>query len=134
LNEWSVGAPEVLRYDNPVLSDLLSKDDPPLRERPVALMPVYNSPRLAAQRGMFTLHGSNALPIESMLPTATELPTAADPRVWRIKIPEGSVLSIRESLRQAGVTDISMFPEMTFLCQDILRASKILGGPVQVRK
>jgi hypothetical protein len=127
LNEWSTKQPSVLQYEHPLLSKSLSHKSELWPRWPIALMPVYNSPRLAAQRGMFTIHGSDPRPIESMLPENV------DPRVYRIGIPAYSVVKIRESLRLAGITDVSIFPEIPFLCQDILRAWKFLGGPVRGR-
>lgn len=130
LNEWSQKRDEVFRYDDKRVarylpSALWEEDRSP--RRPVGLMPIYNSRRLTAQRGVFTMHGTDRRPLEEMLPKK------ARPRVSRILIPRKHVFPMREELRLAGLTDVNMFPEMSYLSQDILRAWRLLGSPIRGR-
>jgi hypothetical protein len=130
LNKWSRNKNEVFRYDERNVARYLprrlyGKDKSP--KGPVALMPLYNSRRLTAQRGVFTMHGKDKRPLEKMLPKRRR------PHFCKIVIPRKRILLMRESLRLAGITDVNLFPEMSYLSQDILRAWWLLGTPVRGR-
>jgi hypothetical protein len=130
LNNWSVNKDEVFRYDDREVVKYIpnhpfDKDRSP--RKPIALVPMYNSRRLTAQRGVFTIHGTDKRPLETMLPKARQ------PHFAKIVIPKKDVFTLRESLRLAGITDVNMFPEMPYLSQDILRAWQLLGSPVRGR-
>lgn len=124
LNKWSLQKDEVFRYDDRIISRYLPDapwKDKKIPKQPVALVPIYNSRRITAQRGVFTIHGTNKESLDKILPKVTK------PHFCRIVIPKKYVLEIRESLRLAGITDINMFPEMSYLCQDIMSAWGLLG-------
>ncbi len=123
LNQWSHQKDEVFRYDEGRVMKYLPKKLWAAHRphpTPIALMPMYNSRRLTAQRGVFTMHGNDKRPLEKMLPNRSK------PHLARIVIPQGSVGDMREALRVAGITDVNMFPEMSYLCQDILHAWHLL--------
>jgi hypothetical protein len=130
LNRWSHNRDEVFRYDEKRVAKYLpaapwAVDRSPTR--PIALMPLYNSRRLTAQRGVFTMHGTDKRPLEQLLPKR------AKPHFSRIVIPKKYVYPMREELRLAGITDVNLFPEMAYLSQDILRAWRLLGSPIRGR-
>jgi hypothetical protein len=130
LNKWSHDKDEVFRYDDKRIAKYLPNrpwEENKSPKPPIAMMPMYNSRRLTAQRGVFTMHGTDKEPLETMLPKKPK------PHFSRIVIKKRHVFSIRESLRLAGITDVNMFPEMSYLSQDILRAWRLLGGPVRGR-
>lgn len=130
LNKWSVGKGEVFRYDEECVAKYLPKqlfDADRSPENPVALMPLYNSRRLTAQRGVFTMHGTSPIPLEEMVRDEEKV------RLVRITIPQEHVVSIRDELLLTGVSDVTLFPEMPYLCQDILKNWKLAGAPIRDR-
>ncbi|MHC4517527.1 MAG: FRG domain-containing protein [Planctomycetota bacterium] len=84
-------------------------DDIP--EPPMAIDPAYNSPRIMAQRGMFTIHGSNATPLE-------EWDAMAD-RCMKIVIPKDSLRDIKFQLGWAGIRETNVFPELASVGREI---------------
>lgn len=131
LNNWSQDKDEVFRYGEKRVAKYLPRklfNADRSGQGPIALMPMYNSRRLTAQRGVFTMHGSDERPLEQMLPDKKK------PRFAKIVIPQEHIFSMREALRLAGITDVNMFPEMSYLCQDILRAWRLLGSPIRGRE
>jgi len=128
LNKWSTGKDEVFRYDDPRIAKYLPKklyspDRSP--DKPVALVPLHNSRRLTAQRGVFTVHGADETSLEKMLSAEKQ------PHLAKITIPKKHVLDVRVELQLTGVSDVTLFPEMPYLCQDILRNWDLVGAPVE---
>jgi hypothetical protein len=123
LNQWSYGMPELL-----ITGGDFAPDDLPARylglvyhktklaDKPVAIVPPFNSARITAQRGTFTVHGRDVLPLEEQFKG----------RLTRIVVPKSSVLSMRRQLRSAGISEFTLFPELDGLCRDI-RAAEIEG-------
>ncbi|MGF1727951.1 FRG domain-containing protein [Photobacterium nomapromontoriensis] len=68
---------------------------------PFAIQPPHGNNRIAAQRGMFTVHCNNSLPIEETCPEM----------VRKILIPCELVESIKRYLSCLGVDDFSLFPD-----------------------
>lgn len=127
LNEWSIKTNEILVYTDDDASPYLSEnpfdevdpDDDKDWQRPVAVMPTYkNNRRLAAQRGMFTIHGTLRKPLETMLPVAQD----GKPRLVKIVISKKSIPTIQEHLRRTGLTDVVLFPELPSLALDMRRS------------
>ena len=119
LNNWSFGSNEVLLYSEKRAAPYLSKepfDADRWPKKPGAIMPTYNSSRLAAQRGMFTIHGKDRHPLEDVLPEHN------DPGLAKITIPKKCITNIREALRRTGVTDVVLFPELPSLALDMRRS------------
>ena len=74
--------------------------------------PPHITPRLAAQRGCFTLHSSR-YPVEEVA-----WPTAFEP--FQILIPYSAVISIKRTLRQLGNRGASLFPGLDGIAFDIV--------------
>ena len=85
--------------------------DPDLPERPMALQPVLNSVRITAQRGVFTIHGKNARPLEAY-PELT--------RIAKLIVDGESVADMLDELSIAGVSETTVFPELAGLCRQLL--------------
>ena len=79
---------------------------------PIALQPPLHSTRIVAQKGAFTVHGSSRAPIEKI----TEL----GDRIARIPIAPGRASVIKHELFLAGVSETSVFPELSSLTLDLL--------------
>lgn len=118
LNQWSRKSPDLLLSTDPQAATYL----PPLYRRtriparPAAIVPPYNSPRITVQRGAFTVHGSNTKPLDSQFKS----------RLARIAVPANCAHRIRRELRNAGLSEFTLFPELDGLSRDI-RAQHVEG-------
>jgi len=93
----------------PYLSKLWSYDDLP--QYPIGVQPVYKSKRIVVQKGMFTIHGSDQIALEDI----EEL----KPWLKRIDIKYEQTDIIKAELQMAGVTQSSLFPELSGLAQEL---------------
>lgn len=118
LNQWGNKSPDLLlsgekqaaKYLPPVYSGTS------LPARPVAIVPPYNSPRITVQRGAFTVHGSSTLPLNHQFTR----------RLAKITVPADSAHRLRRELRNAGISEFTLFPELEGLSRDI-RAQQVEG-------
>ncbi len=118
LNTWSVGSPDLLLTTDEKLGEYLS---PPYSKKrypskPVAVVPPYNSARITVQRGAFTVHGNDPRGIDQQFKK----------RLIQIVIPKDDAILMRRQLRNAGISEFTLFPELDGLCRDI-RALYIEG-------
>jgi hypothetical protein len=97
----------------------------PLSERghlagtlPVAIRPIQGTPRIAAQKGFFTVHGTQ----RGALNTLSTLRVDNGPGLHRVRIPADAVADIQRQLAIAGVTETSVFQELDGLCREIKAA------------
>lgn len=106
---------EIYRYDSQEIDKYLPDDrwDLKLPEKPVAFMPLNNSRRITAQRGMFTIHGTDNRPLEKMIDDK------GNPRLVKFVIPKLMISEVNCSLRVAGITDVVAIPELPSLCLDM---------------
>ena len=84
-------------------------------EYPVALRPVRVSPRIIAQKGVFTVHGYSHDPLNS--PAINK--NGGQISLLNIKIDGGSKLNILRELSMAGISHSVLFPEMEGLAKEI---------------
>lgn len=116
LNEWSIRKPDLVitgpefetdpiaeKYLGPMYKKLA------LPKRPIALVPPYNSARITAQRGTFTIHGKRIEGLEKMFTK----------KLKKIIIPKDQCIEIRRNLRNAGISEFTLFPDLDGLCRDI---------------
>lgn len=121
LNEWSCGCSDL------VITGL--KPDPTARkylgplykstrlpDRPIAIVPPYNSQRITAQRGAFTVHGRSKKDLDAQFKS----------RLAKLTIPRDLVVSTRRQLRTLGISEFTLFPDLDGLCRDI-RAMEVDG-------
>jgi hypothetical protein len=71
-------------------------------EFPAALYPPQRDARLSAQRGFFTIHGSDPRPLDAITP---ELIAAID-------LGPNAVSEVKEALELAGYNEFSLFPDL----------------------
>lgn len=83
-------------------------------EFPLAFRPVMTNERIQAQRGLFTIHGSNPSPIEALVKKR-----GAAKVLWRLVISGSRKAEIRHQLAIAGVTWGTLFPSVEGLCREI---------------
>jgi hypothetical protein len=79
--------------------------------QPVAIDPPFNSPRLAAQRGKFTVHGRSARPLDSFRELNASL--------LRLDIEPGAAGRIVRQLLAAGITQSVLFPGLAGLSLEL---------------
>ena len=80
--------------------------------RPVAIQPPLNSKRIVAQKGCFTIHGSNVKPLEEYKKLA--------PFLQRIDIAHDAVYNIKEELQVSGMTETLIYPELAGLGRELI--------------
>lgn len=100
------GVPEdiVAKYAKPRLSGKLPT---------IAINPIWNSPRLAVQRGGFTLHG-----------TTGSLDSKQAPSLYGIPLLKEVRAELRAELGRVGVDEMTLFPELEHACNHLKR----IGG------
>jgi len=82
--------------------------------KPLAIMGLYNSERIIAQKGVFTL-----FPMRDSFYLEDE-PDATD-YLMKIIIPAGSVSTIADDLYDIGINELSIFPEPESISKEIIR-------------
>ena len=81
------------------------------REFPIAIAPSWNSARLTAQRGYFTVHGGRQESINKMYKKC----------VSKVNIPEIIIPRLLEELEHSGTDEARMFPDLEGLALSIRR-------------
>jgi len=77
-------------------------------ELPIAILPPRTNARMAAQQGMFTLHGHRAESLEDIVRSVSSAPI----RLARISIDRSGICHLWNELRVLGVTGMGIFPEL----------------------
>ncbi|WP_044734889.1 FRG domain-containing protein [Shewanella algae] len=70
-------------------------------EKPFAIHAPHGNPRLAMQRGMFTVHGKSKEPLEVSCPQV----------VRRVDIPHNIIPTAKQYLAKLGIDEFSLFPD-----------------------
>ena len=98
--------------DDAITSSYLEHTDQ-LPELPIAIYPAHANPRIAAQRGCFTVHGRNA----DGLAVAARRSHAI--RLAQIRIDDSHTLEIRDELSMFGMTETMLFPDLDGLAREL---------------
>lgn len=88
-----------------------------LNKNPVALHAMHNSQRIVAQRGTFTIFGSNTAPMERIF---DEDGFPAD-SLEKVVLLQASLAGIFSSLLKVGITDSVVFPDVEGLAKELKR-------------
>jgi hypothetical protein len=80
---------------------------------PVALRPPHTSSRIVAQQSVFTIHGRRHGGLETHM--------GARSRLQKILIPESAIGSMYQQLEISGVTETSIFPELSSVSRELIR-------------
>ena len=92
----------------------LSKPDVPIQAKyPAALRPVYNSIRIMAQKGVFTIHGHDTHGLDE---NKTIFPNRA---LKKLVIDHNRKKDILKKLYSAGIGSFTACPELSGLCAEI---------------
>jgi len=84
---------------------------------PIALYGVYNSPRIVAQRGVFTLFGANIKPMEQLY-VNNNYPQDC---LLKLIIQKQYIKEMLEALIRIGITDSVIFPDLQGLAKELKR-------------
>jgi hypothetical protein len=122
---WNKAALSEISYDEGILSignkaldSYRPSADPQfMRVAPVGMYGIHNSPRIVAQRGVFTIFGKDTTPLESLFQDG-EFPSAA---LMRADFPSEAIPSLRESLFSIGITDSVVYPDLSGLAVELKR-------------
>lgn len=87
------------------------------KAEPVAVDGVYNSPRIAAQRGVFTLFGTSNKPMEE---SYVENNYPQDSLV-KLIVGKSHIKNLLEGLMRIGITDSVVYPDLTGLAKELKR-------------
>jgi hypothetical protein len=82
---------------------------------PVAIKPVHASPRIAAQKGFFTIHGSERGVLERLVRVDAD----GGPGIVKLVIPAASVEAVKSDLAVAGITETAIFQDLDGLAREI---------------
>lgn len=88
-----------------------------MNNHPVALYGAHNSPRIVAQRGVFTIFGQNLVPMEEAYDTAG-FPTDC---LRKIVLSKGDLPALQKSVLAYGITESVIFPDLDGLAGEIRR-------------
>ncbi len=90
-------------------------DEPPAL--PAAMCGLHNSPRIVAQRGVFTIFGSTIEPMEVIF----KADTFPDNALIKIVLPQDKIGELLNELISTGHTDSMMFPGLDGLAKETKR-------------
>lgn len=95
-------------------------DDSDFRDnsKPVAIYPVRNNSRLVAQRGVFTVHGTEEDPIDTVFRRSID---GGTPRIASLWIDPAACGRLVKDLAAIGVNQTAMFPEPSSVASDLVR-------------
>jgi hypothetical protein len=122
---WNNHALSQLSFDRGVLTP---GDDPLIPYKPltrfkemyihaVALYGAHNSPRIVAQRGVFTIFGQNTTPMEHAYDQA-EFPPGC---LLKLTLRRGNLPQMRSSILNNGITEAVVFPDLDGLAREMKR-------------
>lgn len=124
MSPWGLNHESFGKYVLFPADDARANDHAPVRDGqklkgrlPLAITPVRASQRIAAQRGMFTIHGREP----DALDRIAHRNTAAPHFVRRIVIPRQEIAIVRRELAISGISESLIFPELSGLCREIKR-------------
>ena len=83
----------------------------------VAVYGTHNSPRIVAQRGVFTMFGQNMSPMERVF----EDHAFPDNALMKVVVPADSLSELRSSTFAIGITESVVFPDLDGVAREIKR-------------
>lgn len=88
--------------------------------KPIAIFPIRNNPRIFAQRGVFTVHGTDEIPLN-------KLPILVDGkyRIAKIDVEPSSRLQLLDDLWTLGHTRTGTYPEADSVSADLMRLYRV---------
>jgi hypothetical protein len=90
--------------------------------KPVAILPRRNNPRIVAQRGVFTVHGTDEIPLDEFVRSVTSLDR---PVIDVVEI--GDSRRVVRELLALGMDQSALFPEPDSVAKDLMRVYRLSG-------
>ena len=84
---------------------------------PVALYGAHNSPRIVAQRGVFTIYGNDTIPMEDAFETF-QFPAEC---LIKVILKRDKLPNLRTAILQHGITESVVFPDLEGLAREMKR-------------
>lgn len=117
----------ITRHSIPIETDLilqkyvLPNPDKRIRtveaEFPMAFRPSWNNPRITTQKGTFTIHGNQQRELESVLQSIYD--DSKYMQGLKFTIPGDRKQIIMKELNRAGISELTLFPEIDGLCKEL---------------
>ena len=122
MNPWWLNRQTFGEYVLFPANDPRASDHAPLRpgqelkgKLPLAITPIRSSQRIAAQRGVFTIHGTERAALDRLARRGG----TDSPCLRRIVIPNVHVSAVHRELSISGISESLIFPELSGLCREI---------------
>jgi FRG domain len=115
INKQALGGFELFTAESPRAANWApGKLKAGIARAPIAVRPSYESSRIQAQHGVFTIHGADPGGVEA-------LADLDDCQIRKLVLPARSVGNIRRELSVAGISESAVFPELAGLCRELRR-------------
>ena len=122
-NQWALQhighAGQVLAFPDAPLKGYEPGTDP-MNVHPVAMYGAHNSPRIVAQRGVFTIFGRNTTAMEDLYKNQALQPNT----LRKLVVRAANIQTLLESLLAIGFTDSVVYPDLSGLAKEIKRFFK----------
>ncbi len=122
INPWWLNLQTFGEYVLFPADDPRAKEHAPLRreqalkgELPLAITPSHSNQRIAAQRGVFTIHGNEPDALDRLASRSGK----ESPCLRRIVVTSTHIPAVRTELAISGISESSIFPELSGLCREI---------------
>jgi hypothetical protein len=89
---------------------------------PLALFPKRHNPRIIAQRGVFTIHGSKEIAIEEILQESD----SCEDRIAKITVDPGRRSQLLYDLYTLGINRTALFPEPESVAEDLKKIYRVI--------
>jgi hypothetical protein len=86
-----------------------------MAERAAAMWGLYNNPRIAAQRGVFTVLGRDKRPLQDVF----EEGNFPDTTLCRLRLPQDALSEMNDQLRLLGFRESMIYPDLGGLATEI---------------
>ncbi len=97
-------------------------------DKPLAIYPVRSNPRILAQQGVFTVHGSSTEGLDEIVGVSDGTRSETSSELIKIEIDPAKAPSVRKDLDLLQVHRLALFPELPAL------AGRVLQRAIQERK
>ena len=95
--------------------------------------PFYNSPRLLAQDGAFTMHSNPWRSIESYKGKPFKTENLDIEKLYRWRVPAGKKANIIRELSNLGITQRSLFPDLDGVARSLWETEVLWKGDAYAR-
>ncbi len=109
--------PSMVKIGNPKEVNWTDGNDPSTNEFPIAILPARSNPRITAQQGVFTVHGTNPKSIDEL---SVQEDSFKKLKLACIVLDRANLGRFFEDLQILGVSKLTLFPELQSVAGEIL--------------